>query len=134
MPVTWDAEADRKLLIAIIECSNVSIDNAAVANRMKQHDMDCTPMAIQKRLQRIRTVAKDGVGTPNGTPKSKTPSKRKDRARDGDNEEPKTPLKRSKISKGKVGTASALPLDEPADDSENDNVKKEEEEVEEYYP
>lgn len=55
---------DRKLLLAILKVHDISIDKAKVAEELSTEDQPCTTMAIQKRLQAIKTMIKDGyVGT-----------------------------------------------------------------------
>ena len=53
---------DRKLFLAILKVHDVSIDHKAVANELSTKDQPCTPMAIQKRLQKIKEQIKKGGG------------------------------------------------------------------------
>lgn len=74
MPITWTgkltdqqipnarltAEMDRKLLLAILKVHDVQIDKEKVAKELTTDDQPCTTMAIQKRLQAIKTMIKNG--------------------------------------------------------------------------
>ncbi|KAH9822726.1 AT hook motif protein [Teratosphaeria destructans] len=71
MPITWDAAMDQKLLLAILKTHAITLDHTAVAT-----ELGATPMAIQKRIQKIRETIKKG-GSDVGTPKNKTGGKRK---------------------------------------------------------
>lgn len=53
------AEMDRKLLLAILKVHDIPIDKAKVAEELSTEDQPCTSMAIQKRLQAIKTMIKD---------------------------------------------------------------------------
>lgn len=51
---------DRKLFLAVLDTSAITIDNTAVAAQLTTEDQPCTPMAIQKRLQKLKTMVKAG--------------------------------------------------------------------------
>ena len=53
---------DRKLFLAILKVHDISPDNKAVAEQLEKYGQPCTPMAIQKRLQKIKTMIKDEEG------------------------------------------------------------------------
>ena len=51
---------DRKLLLAILKHHSVSVDHAAVAGELSTDGQPCSAMAIQKRIQKIRTMIGNG--------------------------------------------------------------------------
>ncbi|KAK4540008.1 hypothetical protein LTR36_009906 [Oleoguttula mirabilis] len=114
--MSWDAAADRKLLLGILKMQNISIDYDAMAEYMATDEQKCTPSAIMNRVKKLRAMAKDGsTGSDDGTPKSKgTPLKRK---AGGDLE---TPAKKAKTTKGGKGSKgkTANAEDEDEDDGE----------------
>ncbi|KAL4988239.1 hypothetical protein BDW68DRAFT_177126 [Aspergillus falconensis] len=61
MPMTWTDGADAKLLVAIITTNTVKLDWKAIAEFM---GTGCTPIAVQRRIQRIKERAKAGDSTP----------------------------------------------------------------------
>ncbi|GAD97994.1 AT hook motif protein [Paecilomyces variotii No. 5] len=73
MPMTWNAEADARLLIAIIAVGNPKMDYDKLSEFMGG---DCTAYAIQHRIRKLKDKAngKSSGSTPN------TPSKRKKRS------------------------------------------------------
>ncbi|EEQ33982.1 hypothetical protein McanMca71_002830 [Microsporum canis] len=68
--IVWNDAANAKLLFAIISTSNAKVDYKAVAEIMGN---GCTPIAIQRRLSRIKSkVVPDGnTSSPATTPKYK---------------------------------------------------------------
>ncbi|KAK5135925.1 hypothetical protein LTR08_004383 [Meristemomyces frigidus] len=98
--MSWDAGADRKLLLGILKMQNVSVDFDAMAEYMTTDDQKCTASAIQNRVKKLKAMAKEGpAGNDEGTPKPKaTPRKR---AQDG--EDADTPSKKTKTTKGRKG-------------------------------
>ncbi|KAK2830994.1 hypothetical protein FQN49_007109 [Arthroderma sp. PD_2] len=91
--VTWNEAADAKLLFAILKTTQAKIDYAAVAEIIGN---DCTPIAIQRRLAKIKSKAAATTGS-------------------GGNSSPATPKRASKATKRKA-------LGEG--DRENDTPKK----------
>ncbi|KAL4999277.1 hypothetical protein BDV10DRAFT_56857 [Aspergillus recurvatus] len=61
MPMTWNEQADAKLLVAIIATNTVKLDWKAIAEFM---GTECTPIAVQRRIQRIKEKAKAGESAP----------------------------------------------------------------------
>ena len=51
---------DRKLFLAILKVHGITVDHKAVAEELNTEEQPCTTMAIQKRLQKIKTQIKDG--------------------------------------------------------------------------
>lgn len=51
---------DRKLLLAILKVHDIQIDKEKVAHELTTEDQQCTTMAIQKRLQAIKAMIKNG--------------------------------------------------------------------------
>ena len=56
------ADMDRKLFLAILKVHDIVVDTKAVANELSTEDQPCTAMAVQKRLQKIKTQIKNGGG------------------------------------------------------------------------
>lgn len=56
------AETDRKLLLFIIQKADIKIDYAGAAAMMSTGDIKCTENAIQKRMGRLRELAKATSG------------------------------------------------------------------------
>ncbi|KAL1848080.1 hypothetical protein Plec18167_008777 [Paecilomyces lecythidis] len=73
MPMTWNAEADARLLIAIIAVGNPKMDYDKLSDYMGG---DCTAYAIQHRIRKLKDKANGKA--PGSTPN--TPSKRKKRS------------------------------------------------------
>ncbi|KAL6231060.1 hypothetical protein BDW75DRAFT_244266 [Aspergillus navahoensis] len=59
MPMTWTDQADAKLTMAIIATNTVKLDWKAIAEFM---GTECTPIAVQRRVQRIKEKAKAKAG------------------------------------------------------------------------
>lgn len=137
---------DRKLLLAILKVHDVQIDKEKVAKELSTDKQPCTTMAIQKRLQAIRTMIKDGYegqstmcvtdwqsadynrsSTGNDTtPKAKpTPRKRGATALAAD---AGTPSKKGKGGKGKNARAASENEGGDEDGAGQDLVKSEGEE------
>ncbi|KAB8067701.1 hypothetical protein BDV29DRAFT_163087 [Aspergillus leporis] len=51
MPMNWTDQADARLLVGIITLHSVKLDHKALAQFMGP---DCTPSAIQHRIQRLK--------------------------------------------------------------------------------
>lgn len=56
------AETDRKLLLFIIQKADIKVDYAAAAAMMSTGDIKVTEMAIQKRMGRLKELAKTASG------------------------------------------------------------------------
>ncbi|KAF2219688.1 hypothetical protein BDZ85DRAFT_268191 [Elsinoe ampelina] len=54
--MTWDAEADRKLLLAIIQTSDVKVEHEAVAKLMSTDEVTCSVIAIKRRMQKLKEM------------------------------------------------------------------------------
>ncbi|CAI7613564.1 unnamed protein product [Penicillium pancosmium] len=126
MAITWDAEADAKLLVGIVTTSNTAIDFEKLAEFMgqgkypptafllKKTSLHCTVSALRHRIQRIKekaglTNAKGAVPKSPSTPKTKrsTPMK-------ATKSTPKnTPKRKSAISKDTEQTDEQLVKSEP---------------------
>ncbi|PKX89753.1 uncharacterized protein P174DRAFT_378450 [Aspergillus novofumigatus IBT 16806] len=74
MPMTWDHEADAKLLLRIFTTSNIKLDYEDLAKHMGP---DCTTVAIQRRIQRLRMDPRAGSATNGDSSTPATPEKRK---------------------------------------------------------
>ncbi|KAL4907430.1 hypothetical protein BDW74DRAFT_124279 [Aspergillus multicolor] len=61
MPMNWTDQADVKMLLAIITSANAKVDYKAIAEYMGS---ECTPKAIQHRMQRLREKAKAADSLP----------------------------------------------------------------------
>lgn len=48
------AEADRRLFLAILKLHKIKIDYVAVAAEMTDDDVICTPIAIKRRMDKIK--------------------------------------------------------------------------------
>ncbi|EAW08476.1 uncharacterized protein ACLA_032110 [Aspergillus clavatus NRRL 1] len=72
MPMTWSPEADAKLLIGILNTSNVKLDLDALAKWMGP---ECTVYAIQHRIRKLQEKANSG--SPGGDSAPASPEKRK---------------------------------------------------------
>jgi len=53
------ADADRKLLLAIISAQAVKVDSAAVATLLTTGEMTCTPRAVGERIKRLKKIAQE---------------------------------------------------------------------------
>ncbi|KAH1430973.1 hypothetical protein KXW29_005389 [Aspergillus fumigatus] len=102
MPMTWDHEADAKLLLRILTTSNIKLDYEDLAKHMGP---DCTIFAIQRRLQRLRTDPRAGSATNGDSSTPPTPEKRKrgcakkDANGDGAEKDKASPKKAKKAKK-----------------------------------
>ncbi|KAJ5989197.1 hypothetical protein N7481_004407 [Penicillium waksmanii] len=81
MTITWNAEADAKLLVGIITTSNTAIDFEKVAEFMGQGKYPPT-VALKHRIQRIKekaglTSSKSAIPKSPSTPKTKRSTPRK---------------------------------------------------------
>ncbi|KAI9814035.1 MAG: hypothetical protein M1827_003499 [Pycnora praestabilis] len=69
MPVSWNAEADAKLLLLIVKVHDVKLDYAALATGMGE---DVTPLAVSKHIAKLRSKAVNAnEGTPTSKPKGR---------------------------------------------------------------
>ncbi|KAI1629807.1 hypothetical protein EDD37DRAFT_67814 [Exophiala viscosa] len=76
MPMIWSADADAKLMAAILATSDIKVNYAAVATLMGP---ECTAKAVTHRVGAIKAKAKDvGLGGPSASPgqTQATPHKR----------------------------------------------------------
>ncbi|KAG2027691.1 hypothetical protein GB937_000131 [Aspergillus fischeri] len=122
MPMTWDHEADAKLLLRIFATSNIKLDYEDLAKHMgpgtikKQSlltrmNTDCTTIAIQRRIQRLRTDPRAGSATNGDSSTPATPEKRKrgrpkkDANGDGAEKDNASPKKAKKAKKEENGSA-----------------------------
>ncbi|KAK3717219.1 hypothetical protein LTR37_005928 [Vermiconidia calcicola] len=126
MPINWDAEMDRKLFLAILKVHDITVDHKAVAEELNTEEQPCTTMAIQKRLQKIKTQIKDGsTGADGGTPKPKaTPRKRAAAIGEGE-----SPTKKGKTTTGKGGKAKATGAEDGDDAEEATKAEVKQEDV-----
>ncbi|GFF35292.1 hypothetical protein IFM51744_02738 [Aspergillus udagawae] len=74
MPITWDHEADAKLLLRIFTTSNINLDYEDLAKHMGP---DCTIIAIRSRIQRLRVDPRVGIAVNGDSSAPATPEKRK---------------------------------------------------------
>lgn len=59
--MTWNGEADAKLLLAILKVSDVKPDFEAVAQQLTTDEVTCTPRAVQEHLKKLRKIAQADV-------------------------------------------------------------------------
>ncbi|KAI5207129.1 hypothetical protein E4T39_02186 [Aureobasidium subglaciale] len=112
--ITWDAEADRKILLCIPKDSNAaaSIDWDALAADLSTEAATCTVSALKKHLSRLRVSVKNGQDNGDGS----------------DSPAPKTPAPKNKAKgKGTAGSSVASkgkgklrPKRKASDDSDDD--------------
>ncbi|MCJ1284257.1 hypothetical protein MMC26_003588 [Xylographa opegraphella] len=57
--MTWTAEAEKELLLAVIAQNPVPIDYVAIAAQM-----GCTPRAVEERMKKLKKAAKDTESEP----------------------------------------------------------------------
>ena len=57
---------DRKLLLAILKVHDFTIDKAKVAEELNTDEQPCSANAIQKRIQAIKAMIKNGFVTAAG--------------------------------------------------------------------
>ncbi|PYI19285.1 hypothetical protein BO86DRAFT_398890 [Aspergillus japonicus CBS 114.51] len=120
MPMTWNDTADAKLLLAILKTANVKPDYDRIAQYLGP---ECTPIAAQRRIQRLReracmepttadgqpalpsTPTRDGAGavdpgsaqgTPASVPRKRGRPRKVKEEGDADAEAPVTPKKRGR--------------------------------------
>ncbi|KAG9709573.1 hypothetical protein KCU73_g11790, partial [Aureobasidium melanogenum] len=57
--ITWDAEADRKILLAVLKdpSASANIDWDALAAELSTDTVTCTVSALKKHISRIRIAA-----------------------------------------------------------------------------
>lgn len=60
--MTWNAAADRQLLLGIIKTHSFKIDTSAIANYMTTGDQVCTASAVENRLNRLKAMLKKEKG------------------------------------------------------------------------
>ncbi|KAI4159794.1 MAG: hypothetical protein LQ342_006305 [Letrouitia transgressa] len=51
--MTWDAEADRKLLLTILKNQEIKVDTVGASK-----ELGCTPIAIKNRISRLKSMVK----------------------------------------------------------------------------
>ncbi|KAI5276707.1 hypothetical protein E4T47_00451 [Aureobasidium subglaciale] len=92
--ITWDAEADRKILLYILKDSNAAatLDWDSLAADLSTETATCTVAALKKHLSRLRVSVKNSQDNGDG---SESPV-------------PKTPAPKSK-AKGKGAAGSSVP-------------------------
>ncbi|KAK4985486.1 hypothetical protein LTR66_008157 [Elasticomyces elasticus] len=117
MPMTWDAETNLKLLLAVLKVQAVNIDYEAVAKELSTDNVTCTPKAVSDQMRRLKKqVLGSGASTPikkeSPVPKAKA-TPRKQKATDNVDE---TPTKKRKVTaKPKEGKLQ----DDATDDQED---------------
>ncbi|KAF7588796.1 hypothetical protein BBP40_005227 [Aspergillus hancockii] len=67
MPMTWTDQADARLLVGIINLHNVKLDHKALAQFMGP---ECTPSAIQHRIQRLKEKVQSTTSADDAAPAS----------------------------------------------------------------
>ncbi|MCJ1432092.1 hypothetical protein MMC27_001448 [Xylographa pallens] len=60
--MTWNANADAKLLLAVVDQLPVSLDFESIAGRL-----GCTPRAVQERIKRLKKLSAGQVGLAQAT-------------------------------------------------------------------
>ncbi|KAK4570036.1 hypothetical protein LTR86_003006 [Recurvomyces mirabilis] len=93
--MTWDAVADRKLLLGVLKVHDIKVDYESLAKYMATDEHKPTALSISKRLIKLKAMAKDdnaGGGNTEDTTE-KTPRRR------GKADTTSTPRKRA--AKGK---------------------------------
>ncbi|CAD0087344.1 unnamed protein product [Aureobasidium vineae] len=72
--ITWDAEADRKILLAVLKdpSASANVDWDALAAELTTDAATCTVAALKKHTSRIRVAAKN-----DNDPKTPAPKKGK---------------------------------------------------------
>ncbi|KAK6008729.1 hypothetical protein QM012_000632 [Aureobasidium pullulans] len=115
--ITWDAEADRKILLRVLKDPNASanINWDALAAELTTDTATCTVAALKKHISRIRVAARDDNGSEGSdSPAPKTPAPKKAKAKVNSTTDssagPKTKGKGKAASKRKA-----------SDDSEDDD-------------
>lgn len=53
------ADADRKLLLAIISAQSVKVDSPAVASILSVGEVTCTPRAVEERIKKLKKIARE---------------------------------------------------------------------------
>ncbi|KAK4984847.1 hypothetical protein LTR66_008363 [Elasticomyces elasticus] len=108
MPMTWDAETNLKLLLAVTKVQAVKIDYEAVAKELSTDNVTCTPKAVMDQMRRLKKQAL-GSGASSTPTKNESPmpkakaTPRKQNATDIVDE---TPTKKRKLAaKPKEGKA-----------------------------
>ncbi|KAL9137930.1 MAG: hypothetical protein Q9175_000840 [Cornicularia normoerica] len=137
--MTWNGEADAKLLLAILKVSDVKPDFDAVAKQasltslqLTTDEVTCTPRAVQEHLKKLRKIAQaEADPTTPGKATTITPSKasRKVAATPTGAKKTRKPVAGGKGKKGKaaaiVDDAEDLPVKvETGSDDENDTPTK----------
>ncbi|KAI4750555.1 hypothetical protein E4T52_16876 [Aureobasidium sp. EXF-3400] len=81
--ITWDAEADRKILLALLKDPELSanVDWDALAAELSTETVTCTVGALKKRISRMKIAAKvdNDEGSDGASPK--TPALKKGKAK-----------------------------------------------------
>ncbi|OJJ43247.1 hypothetical protein ASPZODRAFT_19651 [Penicilliopsis zonata CBS 506.65] len=71
MPMNWDAQANAKLLVAILHTAKPKLDLAALAEWMGP---ECTDRAVSNQITKLRAMAK-GTGITDSSSATSTPTK-----------------------------------------------------------
>ncbi|GAB7347886.1 hypothetical protein MBLNU459_g5412t1 [Dothideomycetes sp. NU459] len=112
MPMNWDGEADRKLLLAILKTHAIKVDSDAIAADLSTESSKCTPRAVEERLKKLKKMASGSTAettgdgpvedepTPDAKPKSTPRRKKAAVADDGDDDDP-TPTKKARKTASK---------------------------------
>ncbi|KAH0288880.1 hypothetical protein M436DRAFT_83970 [Aureobasidium namibiae CBS 147.97] len=113
--ITWDAEADRKILLAILRDpeSSANINWEVLAAELSTDTVTCTIGALKKHISRIKIAVKD-VNSDGSDSAPKTPAPKKGKAKAngtaGSSAGPK--------SKGKGKSASKRKVSDDSDDDD----------------
>lgn len=120
------AEADHKLLLAIIAEQPVSVDHAALAAHL-----GCTPRAVVERLKKLKKLA---GASPNTTPKTSVNPKKRAAKENGD-ETPSPKKRKTATPKTKQTAKSKVVVEEKqepeeasGEDADDPEIKVKEEE------
>ncbi|KAG9965564.1 hypothetical protein KCU61_g1836, partial [Aureobasidium melanogenum] len=106
--ITWDAEADRKILLAVLKdpSASANIDWDALAAELSTDTVTYTVSALKKHISRIRIAARDDNSEGSDSPAFKTPAPKKTKAKGdgtaGSSAGPKTKGKAKATPKRKV--------------------------------
>ncbi|KAI4724874.1 hypothetical protein E4T49_07347 [Aureobasidium sp. EXF-10728] len=114
--ITWDAEADRKILLAVLKdpSASANVDWDALAAELTTDAATCTVSALKKHISRIRVAAKNDNDEGSDSPVPKTPAPKKGKAKANGTAGSTAGTK----SKGK---AKATTKRKAANDSDNDD-------------
>ncbi|KAL2215407.1 AT hook motif protein [Thermoascus aurantiacus ATCC 26904] len=99
MPMTWNNQADAKLLAGIIKICKPKMNLEALAQYMGP---DCTAYAVQHRIRKIQAKA-EGKNKDPGSSAPSTPSRRKSKG-NGDNVSPTKKAKAAPVAEDEAST------------------------------